>query len=507
MVNPVIPQQLYTCDEVRALDNYAISGGIPGITLMKRAGRALFNACRERWPSRQAYLVFCGAGNNAGDGYVFAALAAQKKFAVKVVALREPSSLRGDAQLAYQYALREAVEVLPWHKNFVSSFTQKNTVVVDALLGTGAKGEPNGAIAEAIDWLNQCESAVASADIPSGLNADTGAAGCAVRANLTVCFVGRKRGLYTGKGPALTGELCFDGLDIPHSVYEKFSPRVKQVGVAQFLPLLKRRPADAHKGLFGHVMVVGGDKGFGGAVTMAAEAALYAGAGLVSVATQPAHLASVLARAPEIMVHGVDSGQALSPLLDRPTVIVIGPGLGQSAWSEQLLQKVLATDLPLIVDADALNILAKGRVKSAELRRQNWVLTPHPGEAARLLGVVNQDVQVNRFAAAERIQQRYGGVTVLKGAGTLIASENSTMLAKVGNPGMAAAGMGDVLAGLCGALLAGQCLAAEIAAATAVCVHGCAGDKAAEDFGGESGLRATELLLHIRRILNFVKQV
>lgn len=501
MVNPVIPQQaLYTCEEVRALDNYAISGGIPGITLMKRAGRALFKLCRERWPTRESYLVFCGAGNNAGDGYVFAALAAQKKLAVKVVALREPSALQGDAQLAYEYALRESVEIIPWHQHFVSSFSEQHTVVVDALLGTGAVDEPRGDFAEAIDWLNQYGSVVAAADIPSGLNADTGAAGCAVLADLTLSFVGRKRGLYTGKGPALAGELYFDDLDIPPSVYQKVIPSVTQVGLEQFVSQLEKRPADAHKGLFGHVMIVGGDHGYGGAVAMAAEAALYGGAGLVSVATQPAHLNSLLARAPELMVNGVASGQALSPLLDRPTVIVIGPGLGQSAWSEQLLQKVLATELPLVMDADALNILAKGSVKSAGLFRQNWVLTPHPGEAARLLGVANNAVQVNRFAAVEQIQRRYGGVAVLKGAGTLVASSHSTVLAKVGNPGMAAAGMGDVLAGLCGALLA-QHFAPELAAATAVCVHGGAGDKAAENFG-ERGLRATELLPHIRRIMN-----
>jgi hydroxyethylthiazole kinase-like uncharacterized protein yjeF len=235
-----------------------------------------------------------------------------------------------------------------------------------------------------------------------------------------------------------------------------------------------------------------------GAAVMASQAALKVGAGLVSCATRPEHIAALIARCPEVMAHAVISGQEVEPLLERPSVIVVGPGLGQGPWGEQLLQKVIATDLPLVVDADALNILAAGRVVKTPYR-ENWILTPHPGEAARLLGCDTGDIQKDRFAAVAELQKRYGGAVILKGAGTLIAGADEIALSRYGNPGMASGGMGDVLSGVLGGLLA-QGLAPETAARLGVCLHGKAGDLAAE--AGERGTSATDLLSYLRMLVN-----
>jgi len=264
--------------------------------------------------------------------------------------------------------------------------------------------------------------------------------------------------------------------------------------------LLSPREADAHKGNFGHVMIIGGDVGMGGAPLMAVEAAARVGAGLVSVATRPEHVAAILARRPEAMVSGVPSGQALEPLLERPSVLVVGPGMGRSAWSEQMLQQALKTDLPLVLDADALNIISEGRLSTGG-KRKNWILTPHPGEAARLLGCNTKEVQADRFAAVEALQKRYGGVVVLKGAGTLIAASNKGIkLSSAGNPGMASGGMGDVLSGILGGLLAQGLTEAE-AAEFGVSLHGAAADKVAAEKGAH-GMLATDLVPALHSLMN-----
>ncbi len=266
--------------------------------------------------------------------------------------------------------------------------------------------------------------------------------------------------------------------------------------VKQYLPARQRT---AHKGLFGHVLVIGGDCGMGGSVVMAAEAAARVGAGLVSVATRPEHVAPVLARRPEVMVSGIISVQSLIPLLCKPNVLVVGPGLGCSAWSEQMLQQATLCGKVLLLDADALNLLAKG-VVVREAMCSHWVLTPHPAEAARLLGCAVSDVQADRVVAVTALQQRYGGVAVLKGAGTLIADGNSISLCDSGNPGMASGGMGDVLSGVIGGLLA-QGLSVSAAAKLGVCLHAHAGDRAAA-LHGERGLLATDLIVQLQGLVN-----
>lgn len=489
---------LYTAAQTRALDRCAIDDhGIPGIVLMKRAGSAAYAELRRRWPAARAISVLCGSGNNGGDGYIVAALARQQGLDSRVLHLADPAALRGDAARAWQFARDAAVPMTPW----TTGAELCGDVLVDALLGTGLTRPVAGDYGAAIAALNAAGTPVLAIDIPSGLHADTGAElGIAVRATVTLTFIGRKLGLCTGRGPACSGTVVFADLEVPQDIYRMVPPTAELLDLAALRCALPPRERDAHKGRFGHVMVIGGDRGFGGAALMAAEAAARSGAGLVSVATHPDHASALLTRRPELMVKAVPSGQELEPLLEAPSVLVVGPGLGRSPWAEQMLQQALATKLPMVLDADALNLLASGRFGS-DFSTRRWVLTPHPGEAARLLGCDNAQVQADRPAACLRLQERLGGALLLKGAGTLIAGPDGPLgVCPYGNPGMASGGMGDVLAGIIGALLA-QGLTPTAAARLGACLHGRAADLAAAEHG-EIGLLASDLPHRVRELLN-----
>ncbi len=257
---------------------------------------------------------------------------------------------------------------------------------------------------------------------------------------------------------------------------------------------LPPRARASHKGDYGHVLVVGGDHGMAGAVRLAGEAAARTGSGLVSIATRAAHAAVIAAACPELLCHGVECARDLRVLLQRASVVAIGPGLGQSAWAHDMLAAVLQMRLPRVVDADALNLLAQ-----EPMQCDHWVLTPHPGEAARLLDMTTKQVQADRLQAAQALQQRYGGVCVLKGAGTLVCTSESVAICEAGNPGMASAGMGDVLTGVIAGLLA-QGLSLVDAACAGVYIHAKAGDRAAQE--GERGLLASDVMPHLRKLVN-----
>lgn len=493
-----IADTLYTAAAVRELDRRAIEEHqIPGIVLMKRAGAAALADLLERWPLTTNICVLCGGGNNGGDGYIIAALARQRGMTAQVLQLAASEKLRGDALRAYRFASDAGVQIKP----FAGGLDSDADVIVDALLGTGVAGQVRPAYAEAIRAINRVGKPVLAVDIPSGLCSDTGAArGEVVSADLTATFIGMKIGLFTGRGPAFCGEVVFHDLDVPPAVYSGGAEAALRLNLPALMTAWPPRQRDAHKGKYGHVLVIGGDSGFGGAAAMAAEAALRVGAGLVGVATRSAHVAAMLARRPELMVKPVESGQALEPLLVGPTVLVVGPGLGRSAWSEQVLQQAINAQLPMVVDADALNILGAGHVgKDTDMSR--WVLTPHPGEAARLLDTDNAAIQRDRPAACRALQQRYPGVVLLKGAGTLIATDDGALtLCPYGNPGMAAGGMGDILAGVIGGLLA-QGLDARYATQLGACVHAAAADRVAAS-AGERGMLATDLLAPLAALVN-----
>lgn len=484
-----LPMSLHSAEQVRALDAQLIAAGTPGFELMQRAAHAAWRALRRRWPDTGEITVLAGRGNNAGDGYLIAALAQRAGWRVRVLAVGDPAALSGDAAQACAEARRAAVEILPW-----SECAPLAGVVVDALLGTGLSGAVREPYAQAIRMLNQSALPVLAVDIPSGLHADTGARlGVAVRADLTMTFIALKLGLLTGVGPELCGELQFDDLQGDAQLLADAPCEALRLDPAN-LPRLAARSALAHKGQFGHLLVVGGDLGMGGAALLCADSALRAGAGMVSLATRAEHVAAALVRRPEIMCAAVASANQLLALIERADVCVVGPGLGQGAWSRSLLSGVCAFDAPQVWDADALNLLAAGRVTSP----RQGVLTPHPGEAARLLGVDTAEVQADRAAAARALAQRFGLVVVLKGAGSLIAAPDGRLaLCDRGHPAMAGAGLGDVLAGLVGALLA-QGMTAYDAACLAVWLHARAGEMLAAQ---GRGLAAGDLSGAIRQLL------
>jgi NAD(P)H-hydrate epimerase len=329
-------------------------------------------------------------------------------------------------------------------------------------------------------------------DIPSGLHADSGAImGAAVAAEMTITFIGLKTGLFTGEAANVCGEILLDTLGLPETVFNGITPEVQRLTKT---PLPARLRA-AHKGNYGHVLLVGGNHGFSGAIRLAAEAALRAGAGLVSIASRAEHAFNLNIGRPELMCHGVETPEQFAELLQKATVVVIGPGLGQDEWAQMLFASVYASDKPCVVDADGLNLLASKGGNSP-----HWILTPHPGEAARLLACKTVDIAGDRYAAVKQLQTRYGGVSVLKGAGSLISYGSAVFVGSTGNPGMATAGMGDVLSGILGALLA-QGLSLVDAAKLGVYVHGEAADHVA-DRQGERGMLASDLFPEILRCLN-----
>ena len=487
------PVHIHSVQQVRAMDRYAIDQlGIPGYTLMTRAGEAALDDLHKMWPDARRILVVCGFGNNAGDGYVLARLAEASGLEATVIALADPEKLAGDAARAWNDFKANGGTALGWADELLNSAD----VIVDAIFGTGLARPLSADLVAQVNAINNAPCPVFALDVPSGLDADNGAVmGAVVRAQRTITFVGLKQGFYLGEGPNFIGTLTFAGLGIPAAATDAagfVSTRLTSLDVHRALP---RRRRTAHKGDAGRVLLVGSNKGMAGAIRMAGEACLRVGAGLVTVATRTDNVASVVTARPELMCRGVETAEELDGLIDWATVIGVGPGLGQDEWSRLVFSRVLRAEKPLVVDADALNLLAQ-----APTRRNDWILTPHPGEAARLLEITTADVQKDRIAAARALVQRFGGVVVLKGAGSIVldVTEPPSICDK-GNPGMATPGMGDVLTGVT-AGIAAQTQSLFAAARAAVFAHASAGDMAAA--GGERGLIATDLFPHLRACVN-----
>ena len=488
-----LPLAVHSAAQVRAIDRHAIDDlHIPSYTLMTQAGEAAAIALRSCWPSKQRIVVVCGPGNNAGDGYVLARLARSMRMDAVLVALTDPADLRGDARRAHDEFVAAGGVVQRWSDDCLANAE----VIVDAIFGTGLSRPLDATLIERIEAINDSGVPVLALDIPSGLDADTGAVwGAAIAAERTLSFIGLKLGFYLGEGPNHTGIVVFDDLDLPPGAATFVEPsalRIDENAVAQLLP---RRRRTAHKGQQGSVLVIGGGIGMAGAARMAAEAALRAGAGLVTVATWPDNVASITASRPELMCRGVSAAHELEAMIERADVLAIGPGLGQDEWSIPLLKTALAAQKPTVIDADALNLLA-----NTPCMKSNWILTPHPGEAGRLLGISTVDVQRDRLQAARDIAARFGGTVVLKGAGTLVLTGDCLpYICDQGNPGMASPGMGDVLTGVI-AGIAAQTADLPGAARAGVLVHAMAGDMAA--LRGERGLLATDLFGYLPTCVN-----
>ncbi|MCB8889664.1 NAD(P)H-hydrate dehydratase [Vreelandella malpeensis] len=485
---------LYQAAQVRELDRRTLASGIEGFALMQRAASSAWHSFRARWPQARSVSVVCGAGNNGGDGHVLAALAMQSGLKVQRVSMQPLEALEADAARAAMLASAAGVGVTLYRPDMVF----EGDVIVDALLGIGLSREVEGDLRAAIEAINAAGRPVLSLDIPSGIAADTGAAlGVAVSADCTVTFIGDKVGLHTGDAPGHAGEIYFRPLGVKAQAFFDILPAAWRLEESWLAAAFTSRPRAGHKGTFGHVLVMGGAPGFGGAALLASQAAARLGAGKVSLATAAEHVGPSLTRCPEVMAREVRGGADAAAMTKGADVIVVGPGLGQDAWGQAVLQSALQADVPLVVDADALNLLA---TRWPTLSRDNWILTPHPGEAARLLECSVAQVQADRPAAVRALQRARGGVVVLKGAGTLVAGPGGLVVCPFGNPGMASGGMGDVLSGMLG-VLAAQFDELELATRLGVLVHALAGDGAAKEHG-ERGLLASDLASYARVLIN-----
>lgn len=489
---------IYQTQQIREAEQLAENRfAIAGQELMRRAGQAAFDFLLKRWPRAKKLAVLCGAGNNGGDGYVLAQYAHEHGLQVTIwqVGKQEHHQPEVIHALAACRAAGMKIDCYDPQTALVDI-----DLIVDAICGIGIKDILRAETLTVVEQLRTSTMPIFSLDIPTGIDADTGKIlGSAVKATVTMTFIGLKLGLLTGSGIAHTGELVLNDLQLPSDLFAGLLPVAEQICFPSYATYLQPRLRDWHKGLSGHVLMIGGDKGFLGAPIMAATAALRVGAGLVSVATHPDHAALMTTIRPEVMCHGVAEPSELDPLIAKAKVVVIGPGLGQTTWGKTLWKRVRSIDLPLVVDADGLNFLSQDKTKNP-----NWILTPHPGEAARLLGKTTLAIQANRLSALRAIQAEYHGVCVLKGAGSLIQAPNGLpALCDKGNPGMASAGMGDVLSGVLGGLLA-QGVPLPDAAKLGVYLHAMAGDLAAKK--GERGMIATDLFPYLRDLSNPVAQ-
>lgn len=484
---------LYRCEQIRACEHQATSlYQIDENELMSRAGAEAFFYIKKLYPEVKHLAVFCGAGNNAGDGYVVARLAHEYGLSVTIYQCKVLADLPAAAQYAALMASGAGVECQPADEPLDGDVE----LIVDALLGIGLKGAVHGIIASAINQINASGLPIVSLDIPSGLNADTGQVeNFCVKAETTLTFIAHKTGMYTGDGPDYCGNIycCSIQLDACVAKQQVVARLLDTTRLALPLPQRKR---NSHKGDYGHVLVIGGGPGMPGAIALAAKAAMRTGAGAVTVATWPEHAQGALPLIPEAMVWGVRSAKDLQPLLGRATVCVIGPGLGDTDWAVDLYVAAITSQLPMVIDASALRLLAEHPQMD-----DNWVLTPHPGEAAALLSCTTEQIQKDRYHAAACIQKQYGGIVVLKGTGSIIqTTEKNAFVCTKGNPAMASAGMGDVLSGIIAGLCA-QGLSLADAALCGVYVHAAAGDKVAQDLGG-TGLLASDLFDVLPYVLN-----
>ena len=488
-----LPYSLYLSQQIKDHEGRAAELADSSLYgLMQRAGAACYQVFTTHFPEAKRVLVLTGRGNNGGDGYIFAAKAKDAGLFVQLCHMGDAADLTGNAAQARDAWLVE--------QGVINSIEQidfaKADIIVDALLGTGLSGPLRVEYQRLIGKINQADKPVLSVDIPSGLNADSGAVSdVAVKAVATVTFVGLKQGLFTGRASDYCGQIYFSGLGISDQFALLATTTVSRISYAKLSGLLAPRSRVSHKGAFGRTLLIGGNIGMPGALRLAGEAALRTGSGLVKVLTHAQNQLMVTAGRPELMLESFAQEKLdNNTLCDWASNLVMGPGLGRDDWAKKLFHSVLKSDLPIVLDADGLNLLADN-----PQRNNNWVLTPHPGEAAHLLGCTIAQIEQDRFTAVRELQHCFGGVVVLKGAGTLICDDKRTYVANVGNPGMASGGMGDVLSGIIGGLVA-QGLNLAQAAMLAVCVHGLAGDLAAGN--NERGLLASDLFPYIRKLVN-----
>ena len=484
-----MPRAVYLTADIRRIEEAA---GPVAPVLMERAGRAAAELA-ARIARDKDILVLAGPGNNGGDAYEVATYLREQFFRVAVVSIADADSLAGDARgamLKWRSAGGEILGSVPIDRSW--------GLVVDGLFGVGLAREISGDYAKLIAYVNSQPCPRLALDIPSGIESDTGRVlGSAIRATHCLTFIALKPGLLTLDGPDHCGEVSVADLGLDATAL--VSPCGWVAGRDCFEEKLKPMPRNLHKGMAGSVCVLGGAAGMTGAALLAARAALKLGAGRVYVGLLDHHAPSVDSGALELMLRHPD--EALGMDLDA---IVIGPGLGQGERGEALVAAALASEIPCVLDADALNLIAANEDlrRACATRKAESLLTPHPGEASRLLVIGTGQVQADRLGAARRIAAQFNACALLKGNGSIIATPDGRWYVNsTGNPGMASAGMGDVLSGVLGALLA-QGQSAESAAVIGAHLHGLAADHTARAVDGPLGITASETIAAARRIHN-----
>ncbi len=462
--------------------------GLSEVELMNRAGSRVWSVICERWPELKSITVFAGPGNNGGDAFVVATLARKQGVNVQFFAVGDLSQ-QSETSTHFSDAWHQAGgEIDKWQQQAI-----KGDIIVDGLLGIGLSRELDEDWQGLIQQINQCAVPKIAIDIPSGLSAETGTAKpCAIDAEITVTFIGKKVGHALADGPDYCGELIFDDLGISSATRFSQMPALEVIDEANVC-LPPKRKRNSHKNLFGHVLVVGGDKSMVGAASLAAQAALRTGAGMVSVLVHP-DCVHDLATIPELMVQSWDD---IDAKLAQATVLVVGPGLGRGIEAMACLQKLYKVDKPMVIDASALS---PGFLQS--LSSQELVITPHPGEAAALLATTTNEVQADRLAASSALSQQFPVVSVLKGSGTVVQQlgVDPPAINLRGNAGMASAGMGDVLSGMIAAFV-GQQLPIYEAARAGVFVHALCAENFAQELD-ESGLIASDITDRIPKIIH-----
>lgn len=489
----LLPLEIYSTEQIRQFETMAINDyGITETTLMAQAAQAALNCLLALWPEAKHIGVVCGPGNNAGDGYYLAKLATEHGLTADVYYVSSPEQLTGAAKWAYGKARAANIQILPLEEIEII----EADILVDAIFGIGLDKPLKDEYFTAVERVNNSLIPVLSLDIPTGVCSKTGNVfGNAVIADATMTFIGVKSGLVTGKAVDYVGELFCDDLQLPVDLFLQTEPYALRLSYDMIMDYFEPRLKNSHKGDNGHVVIIGGDYGLAGAVSLAANAALRAGAGLVTVVTRAEHIAAIVGFRPEVMAIASEHVN-WSQLLARADIVVVGPGLGQSKWSEQMFAQASNCDKSFVIDADGLHFLKKNKLDKP------MIITPHPGEAASLLGADTASVQANRYDALTKLRQKYPqALAVLKGAGSLILDETETfVVCPAGNPGMSSAGMGDVLTGLIAGLWA-QGYDRESALEMGVMIHALAGDLVAFEHG-ERGMLATDLLSIIQQLVN-----
>ncbi len=517
--------ELLTADEMAALDGETIDRvGLPGLVLMENAARGCVRALMEHMgrEAAEGVTVVAGPGNNGGDGHAVARMLANRGIPVEVLLLGDPRRVRGDARVNLDLLARYGVGLTALPDDAavagaVERLTASRGVIVDALFGTGLQRELGGRFAAMVRGIGRSGRPVLAVDIPSGVDATTGAVlGVAVRADVSVTFCRPKLGHFLFPGAALSGAVEVVDIGIPEPLVAASRPGAELLGPDCLSPLARERDPRGHKGTYGHLLIIAGSAEMPGAAVLAADAALAAGVGLVTLAVPDGVQPLLRALPPEVIVRplpAADGGlddvprEVLDALLDGKTAVAIGPGVGRRRPSAATVRRV-ARELPLPVVIDADGLWALGGTGSLEGAPGPRMLTPHPGEAARLLGTDTSAVEGDRPAAVRRAAAETGAVVVLKGAHTLIAPPDGRLcLNPTGNPGMATAGSGDVLTGLAGALLARADLGGDVldAARASVYLHGLAGDLAAAGTG-QDGLRASHITRRVSDALDRLRR-